>query len=203
MNVVHAYPPIRHHSSCYIAPSQAQEILAKFLEESATDVSLHPNALLTEDGPINPSSSVGLVLHNLKRVEAGLRGEHLAADLSFKRFGGGGLPQLMNDVVTNGEKNGERSNVELEKDIEAGWQDKEEYEREQAIEQGELGARSNALGDATLDESHSNERGQIPAVKRADGASKLDKVERKRAKKAKRDQTKRGREAQMAKQREG
>ncbi|KAL8764402.1 MAG: hypothetical protein Q9184_000107 [Pyrenodesmia sp. 2 TL-2023] len=202
MNVVHAYPPIRHHSSRCIAPSQAQQILAKFLEESATDVSLHPNALLTGDGPINPSSSVGLVLHNLKRVEAGLRGEHLAADLTFKVFGGEGLSHLINDVVKN-EREGERSYAEPEMDIEAGWQDKGEYEREQAIEQGELGARSNALGYATLDKGHSNEHGQIPAVERADGASKLDKEERKRAKKAKRDQTRRGRETQMARQHEG
>ncbi|KAL8918518.1 MAG: hypothetical protein Q9208_007325 [Pyrenodesmia sp. 3 TL-2023] len=202
MNVVHAYPPIRHHSSRCIAPNQAQQILAEFLEKSATDASLHPNALLTEDGPLNPSSSVGLVLHNLKRVEAGLRGEHLAADLSFNHFGGEGLPHLTDEAVTNGENDGERRNAEPEKDIEAGWQDKEEYEREQALEQGELGARRNALGDATLDKGHSNACGQIPAVNRADDASKLDKEERKRAKKAKRNQMKRVREAQMAEERE-
>ncbi|KAL8908839.1 MAG: hypothetical protein Q9207_000565 [Kuettlingeria erythrocarpa] len=203
MNSLHAHPPIRHHSSYCVAPSQAQLVLAKFLEETAENASLHPNALLTEDGPINPSSSIGLVLHNLRRVEAGLQGEHLAADLSFTNFGEEGLPNLTNDVLMKDEVDGERRNAHTEKDLETGWQDKEEYEREQAIEQGELGARSNASGDTTLGKGHGNEQGQIPAVERADGVSKMDKAERKRAKKAKRNQMKRGRETEIAQKREG
>ncbi|KAI4206243.1 MAG: hypothetical protein LQ346_001214 [Caloplaca aetnensis] len=203
MNVLHSNPPIRHHSSHCIAPGQAQPILAKFLEEAVEDTSLHPNALLTEDGPINPSSSIGIVLHNLRRVGAGLRGEHLAADLSFTNFGGEGLPDLMNDVLVKGQVNGERSNAHPEKDLEAGWQDKEEYEREQAVEQGEIGARSNAPEDTTLDKGHSNQHGQIPAVERADGVRKMDKAERKRAKKAKRNQMRKERETETAKEREG
>lgn len=200
MNAFNAHPPIHHHSSQCISPPQAQQLLASFLETTATDPSLHPNALLTEDGPVNRSSSMGLVLHNLERVEAGLRGVHLAADLSFKGFGGEGLPDLMNDVLMNSEVEGERSKAEPENNLMPDWQDKEEYEREQAIEQGEVGARSNALGNPDLDKGHSNEHGQIPAVKRADGASK---EERKRAKKAKHEQIKKERERQLARERQG
>ncbi|KAL8975717.1 MAG: hypothetical protein Q9197_000059 [Variospora fuerteventurae] len=203
MNAFNAHPPIRHHSSECISSSQAQQLLAGFLGETATDPSLHPNSLLTEDGPVNRSSSMGLVLHNLRRVEASLRGEHLAADLSFQEFGGEKLPDSMNDVVTSRDAAGKRSMAEPEKDLEADWQDKDEYEREQGTEQGEVGPRSNALGNPDLDKGHSNDRRQIPAVKRADGASKVDKDERKRKKKEKREQERRERETELAKRRRG
>lgn len=195
MSAFTSYPPIRHHSSQRISTQQAQQLLAEFLEETTTDASLHPNALLTENGPITPSSgSTGLVLHNLKRVEAGLRGEHLAADLTFKDFGGEGLPDLTVNEAPNGDRAEKSSKKEAEQGFEEDWQDKDEYEREQATEQGEVGPRNNALGDETLDRRPRKEAGKIPAVKRAGGTTN-GKEERKRKKREKRKQDRKDREA--------
>ncbi|KAI4160514.1 MAG: hypothetical protein L6R39_000220 [Caloplaca ligustica] len=194
MHGFNAHPPIHHHSSECISPSQAQQLLAGFLEETTMDPSLHPNAILTEDGPVNRSSSMGLVLHNLKRVEAGLRGELLAADLSFKRFDGEGLTTLTNGAATDGQAEGERSKADREDNQQADWQDKEEYEREQAVEQGEVGSRKNVLGELDSLQLLGSNPGEVPAVKAAGSASKMDKEARKLAKKEKRKREKRERE---------
>ncbi|KAL8749640.1 MAG: hypothetical protein Q9199_007561 [Rusavskia elegans] len=200
MTAFNAYPPILLQGSRRISPSHAQQLLSEFLEATTTDPSLHPNALLTENGPVVASSgSTGLVLHNLKRVEAGLRGEHLAADLTFKNFGGEGLPALMSDQVPNTGTETEEGKGEADQGIAQGWQDKAEYEREQAVEQGEVGPRSNALERSALNRRPGNEGWEIPAVENAGGASTLDKDERKRKKKEKRDQRKKAAEAQRQK----
>ncbi|KAL8723661.1 MAG: hypothetical protein Q9225_000104 [Loekoesia sp. 1 TL-2023] len=203
MSAFNAYPPIRHHSSQPISASHAQQLLAEFLERTATDPSLHPNALLTEDGPVNRSATMGLVLHNLRRVEAGLRGEHLAADLTFKNLGGEGLPDMMSSTATKGGGDEERSKGNANKDQDADWQDKDEYEREQAIEQGEIGSRSNALEDTNIDRGLSNEGGEIPAVQHVKGSSRAEKDERKRKKKEKREQMKKKREKELAERHKG
>ena len=81
-----SFPPHNHHATKRISSSEALTLLSDYLHQAITDPSLHPNALLTENGPIAPStgSATGLILHNLERLEAGLRGEHLAAEeLSF------------------------------------------------------------------------------------------------------------------------
>ncbi|KAI4244539.1 MAG: hypothetical protein L6R40_003006 [Gallowayella cf. fulva] len=195
-----AYPPVCLHTSQSIPASEAQRLLAKFLDATTTDPSLHPNALLTEDGPMTASSgSTGLVLYNLKRVEAGLRREHLVADLTFKDFGRERLPSPTNVKVPKSVAEGEESNRKADQSAQQGWQDKEEYEREQAIEQGEVGSRNNVRGDSTLARRLSDEHGEIPAVQRAEGASKADKEDRKRKKKEKRDQKRREKEAERQK----
>jgi len=89
---------------------------------------------------------MGLILHNLKRVEAGLRGEQLGADLTFKKFGGQGLPELM--PTENGFQELTNEGVgevpSSSEDVGEGWQDKMEFEREQEVVQGEIGKRDNA-----------------------------------------------------------
>ncbi|KAL8843612.1 MAG: hypothetical protein Q9170_000116 [Blastenia crenularia] len=194
MSAFNAYPPTRNHHTTCIPPSRAQQLLAEFLEDTVTNPSLHPNAILTEDGPVNRSASMGLVLHNLKRVEAGLRGEHIAADLSFKNFGGEGLPYLMGDAVTNGGGGKEGNRIVAEKDQGADWQDKDEYEREQAVEQGELGSRTNTIEDPGIDGESSKIGAKIPAVKPAREPGQMEKDERARKKKEKRDQKRKDRE---------
>ncbi|KAL8767465.1 MAG: hypothetical protein Q9209_006051 [Squamulea sp. 1 TL-2023] len=183
-----------------ITPSHAQQLLSKFLEATTTDPSLHPNALLTENGPVVASSrSTGLVLHNLKRVEAGLRGEHMAADLTFKEFDGEGLPNLISDEISNNGAETEERKGEAEEGLVEDWQDKAEYEREQVIEQGEVGPRSDTLEQSGLDRRPGKEDGKIPAVESAGGASTIDKDERKRKKQEKRDKRKRELEARRQK----
>ena len=176
-----AYPPHRLHSSTQVSPSHALSLLSAYLEATATDPSLHPNALLTENGPITPSSgsSTGLVLHTLKRVEAGLRGEHLAADLAFEKFGGDGLPELMpgnakNSVVTA--SGGQM--VDSNGAVEGEWQDKEEFEREQEVVGGDIGDRDNAVEGGFEEEG-----GRVPMVKSVSTKSMKEKEERKKVKK--------------------
>ncbi|KAL8706458.1 MAG: hypothetical protein Q9201_000513 [Fulgogasparrea decipioides] len=196
MNSFNAYPPIRHHSSQRISTHRAQQLLAQYLEDTITDASLHPNALLTENGPVNPASgSTGLVLHNLKRVEAGLRGEHLSADLTFKNFGGEGLPDLLTNGVSNRPREGEESQNRTGQNFEEDWQDKDEYEREQAIVQGELEERNNALEDRSHGGHLGNEYGDIPDVKHT--GLKAENNARKLKKKQRRKQERKDREAEM------
>ncbi|KAL8673721.1 MAG: hypothetical protein Q9168_001882 [Polycauliona sp. 1 TL-2023] len=183
-----------------ISIPRAQQLLSEFLKASANDPSLHPNALLTENGPVVASSgSTGLVLHNLKRVEAGLRDEHLAADLTFTNYGGEGLPALVGDQAPNaGSVESEETHPAADQVYAQGWQDKAEYEREQAVEQGEVGPRGDALEHPILNSRPDTGGGAIPVVENA-GASMLDKDERKRKKKEKRDQKKKLAEAQRQK----
>ena len=184
-----AYPPIHHHSTTRISPSAALSLLSTYLEATETDPSLHPNAILTENGPFTPASgtSIGLILHNLKRVEAGLKGEHLDADLTFED-GGEGLPDSTvgenavagsNDALTGGQ--GKRNGQMQGQSWEGEWQDKEEFEREQDIMNGEIGRRDNAI-----DGDYEGMGNHIPKVKTT--ISSGDKEARKKAKKDKRKQ---------------
>ena len=173
------YPPIHHHSTKRVSASTALSLLSKYLDSAASDPSLHPNALLTENGPITPSSGAnsGLVLHNLKRVEAGLKGEHLGADLMLEEYGGEGLLGMSDGHAVAGASEIPVGGLQDEgQQLEGDWQDKEEFEREQDIVQGEIGKRDNAV-----------EGKRTPKVKVANGGGhELDKEARKRLKKEKR-----------------
>ena len=197
-----SYPPHRLHTSHPIPPSQALDLLSTYLAATNTNASLHPNALLTESGPIsaNSSSNTGLVLHNLKRVEAGLRGEHLGADLSFAKFGGEGLPGLQvgrdEAVITmhgtslgkEAAGDGEDLDVNME-DGQDGWQDKSEFEREQEVTQGEIGKRRPSVME-----------GEVPNVMESESTG--NKEARKRRKKEKRRLEKQQKETMKRKERE-
>lgn len=177
-----AYPPASHHSSVHISTSEALSLLSAYLEATNTDPSLHPNAHLTEHGPVAPSSgpNTGLVLHNLRRVEAGLRGENLGEDLTLQKYGGEGLPELMpNGVVkdTSDYITGDSSPKEQgDEEMEGEWQDKAEFERQQEVVQGDIGKRNNAVVG-----SFEEEGGFVPQVKTTWGSG--DKEARKKAKK--------------------
>ena len=183
MAYYNSYPPHRLHSSRPVLPSEALELLSTYIESASKDPSLHPNALLTENGPISQGTNAGLVLHNLKRVEAGLRGEHLGADLSFAEFGGEGLPDLQ--VRLNGDTPGpkaSRATEEQEENV-SDWQDKEDFEREQDIEVGEIGNRSQAV---VVEDT------EVPQVKNTSvDVGKMRKVERKLQKKKRRHEERR------------
>ncbi|KAI9772400.1 MAG: hypothetical protein M1839_002479 [Geoglossum umbratile] len=110
-----SYPPIISHPPRPISPSEALAQIQAYLALSLTNPSLHPAAQLTERGPtadLSSSSAGGLMLHNLRRVEAGLRGE---------RWG---------DADGEGNGNGGEGAQEM---AEAGWEDMGQYQREQGV----------------------------------------------------------------------
>lgn len=150
MATYNAYPPHHHHSTERLTSSRALALLTSYLEATSTEAWLHPNALLTPNGPTTPATgaqNMGLVLHNLKRVEAGLRGEQLGADLSFDKYGGHGLPELMPtaDAFHDSTINGVGGVPVSSNGGGEEWQDKTEFEREQEVVQGEIGERDNAV----------------------------------------------------------
>ena len=182
------YPPAVHHSRHRITESAALALISNYLSTASFEACLHPDAVLTGDGPVTPSTTLsnsGLVLHQLKRVEAGLRGEHLGADLSLKKYGGDGLPKMMDQASAGAkgfyEAQRDESQERQVKEEDLGWQDKAEFEREQDIEQGELGPRNNAV------EGSGWQNGRPPQVPKVEvPMSAADKDERKRRKKEKR-----------------
>ncbi len=189
-----AYPPAVHHSSIPISTTEALSLLSAYLEATTTDPSLHPSAHLTEHGPIAPASgpNTGLVLHNLRRVEAGLRGENLGEDLTFQKYGGDGLPELMPTGIAEDAGDHiyeEQGGVEMEGE----WQDKAEFERQQEVVQGDVGKRDNAA-----DGGFEAEGGDVPRVIATWGSK-----DREARKKAKKERTKKSQIENMArKQRE-
>ncbi|CAF9915476.1 hypothetical protein IMSHALPRED_002617 [Imshaugia aleurites] len=193
-----AHPPTVHHASTPLSPSQTLTLLTAYLSGTHTDPSLHPSAHLTEHGPVAPSTgpNTGLVLHNLRRVEAGLRGENLGDDATFRKYGGDGLPGL---VVGNGAadeeeaRRGWRGEGEAGQGAEGEWQDKAEFERQQEVVQGDVGERDNGV-----DGGFEEEGGVVPRVKSTWDPGDTD--ARKKAKKERRKKT--NKEKAAKKQRE-
>ncbi|KAK4697959.1 hypothetical protein P7C71_g195, partial [Lecanoromycetidae sp. Uapishka_2] len=167
-----AYPPHRLHASKPISVTEALNLVSAYLSATATDPSLHPNALHTDNGPIVPSagSNTGLVLHNLRRVEAGLRGEQLGPDPITQGFGEEDVG--MTEV---GMPREERVAGQPDLEMEGEWQDKEQYEREQDVVQGEIGERNNAEGQSR------REGGKVPKIRAP--REKISAEDRKKAKK--------------------
>ncbi|KAA8649083.1 hypothetical protein EYZ11_000670 [Aspergillus tanneri] len=91
--ILTADPTVHHpttiRSSAPISQSAAHDFLAAYLDRASTDPALQPSARISAHGPISRSTArtPGLVLHNLKRVQAGLAGEVLGRDLSLMTDG--------------------------------------------------------------------------------------------------------------------
>ncbi|KAI9671569.1 MAG: hypothetical protein M1817_003621 [Caeruleum heppii] len=81
MSITTPLPPLHHHRNRLVSPATALAQIQTYLSSCQTSAHLHPDALLTDQGPqfLSAGSKGGLVLHNLRRVEAGLRGEWMAA----------------------------------------------------------------------------------------------------------------------------
>ncbi|MCJ1276237.1 hypothetical protein MMC21_004042 [Puttea exsequens] len=188
------FPPHRIHSSTRISASHALFLLSAYLAATENNAYLHPNALLTENGPIAPSTGdvSGLVIHNLRRVEAGLRGQHLAPEekdsLGVEDEARDGQTEMGMQVVGDTE-----SQPVLEMD--GQWQDKEEYEREQDVMDGDIGSRGR-----TLDGKTEEQGGEVPSVKVS--RSKLEKNSRKEDKKQRRKEAKRRRHEQLQREKD-
>lgn len=168
-----SFPPIKLQASKPISQSAALAHLQTYLSLSEQKENAHllPNATLSSTGPTAKGEVGGnLVLHNLKRVEAGLRGEWLAPvfdleeDVDMGIAIGGGLGE--EGVQIRDEAMEEEENVE-------GWQDLEEYQREQSIETGEVAPEKTEVG----------QEGEVMVSMEPPVATPMDKEARKRAKK--------------------
>lgn len=117
-----ALPPTTVLSTKPISQSEAHEFLAMYLERARTDASLQPNASINESGPVSRTTSAApnLILHNLKRVQAGLAGEVLGRDLTVQKQNPGEdyldipVAETAKDQLENGgEAEGEKDDLEM------------------------------------------------------------------------------------------
>jgi hypothetical protein len=124
-------------------------------------------------------------LHNLKRVEAGLRGEHLGADLPIPQFGGEGLVGFQvggsgrrrrGTKAANGTTGSSTTDTEMK---DGGWQDREEFEREQDIARGDVGGLMQNVFDLAAEKDE-----EVPRVEETKSTG--DKEARRQRKREKR-----------------
>jgi hypothetical protein len=123
-----AFPNYRSVPSVPVDKETAHKLVEAYLEATKTSLYLLPNARLESSGPTFGSSNSSVTIYNLKRVEAGLRGEWLAPSLEFnetKRADAEGV---------SGSSSRGADNMDTD-----GWQDLDEYQREQEVIEGELG----------------------------------------------------------------
>ncbi|KAH8598113.1 hypothetical protein B0O99DRAFT_650467 [Bisporella sp. PMI_857] len=118
-----AFPPQRSHVSVPVSTSVALEQIQNYLQATKEYQYLLPNARLEPTGPAASSGQSSITIRNLERVEAG-------KDEGVRVVTG------MDDGVDQGR--GDEVDVD-------GWQDLEEYQREQSIEVGDIAPRKNAV----------------------------------------------------------
>jgi hypothetical protein len=140
-------PPSRHISSQPVTLATASRILETYITHSESHAHLHPDSTITPEG-ITFSSKGGaegnVVMHNLRRIAAGMRGEYMAPEKTPE-------PEEDEDAFDK------RPTSALNDD----WQDKAEYEREEGVyEVGDVGVRSNFV----------QEGGEEPEVQATAGA---------------------------------
>jgi hypothetical protein len=179
-----AFPPHKSHPSQPVSTDVALKLLQAYLEASSSSPHLLPNATLQATGPTAQSDiSSNLSIHNLQRVEAGLRGEWLAP--SFELDEGAPVDAAVAEI--DDPMAGVRAEEEKAKRLaEEGWQDLDEYQREQSDVEGEVAPRSTAIGQEGEQAVPMEVEVEVPE-------RIIDKDARKAAKKAKRDQEKKDR----------
>ncbi|KAL3468356.1 hypothetical protein BJX64DRAFT_245662 [Aspergillus heterothallicus] len=112
-------PPTTILTTKPISQSVAHDFLAAYLDRATTDPALQPNAGISEHGPISRTTAAApnIILHNLKRVQAGLAGEVLGRDLAIAKMkegakraqnGGDGLWEDKNQFEQDQEPGKER-----------------------------------------------------------------------------------------------
>ncbi|KAL4927133.1 uncharacterized protein BDV17DRAFT_292807 [Aspergillus undulatus] len=162
-------PPTTILTSTPIPQSTAHDFLAAYLDRAATDPALQPNAGISEHGPVSRTTAAApnIILHNLKRVQAGLAGEVLGRDLAIAEMKKG-AKQAQALAQAQGGIGG----------VEAGWEDKKQFEQEQGMENDEVNVRS---GEEVTGMDVDGVDGQGEGE-----TGTLDKEERKRLKKERR-----------------
>ncbi|KAH7409090.1 hypothetical protein BKA64DRAFT_639403 [Cadophora sp. MPI-SDFR-AT-0126] len=172
-----AFPPQRSVASIPVSQDIALKYLSAYLEAAKTSPHLLPNARLEPSGPTAGPSSSNITIHNLQRVEAGLRGEWLAPTLDLEE---GNVPIAagMDDGT-----NKEQENAEGE-----GWMDLDQYQREQSIEGGDIGDKvPGAVQDTELDsdldmKDHAPKKPLDKVARREEKKQRLKEERRKREK---------------------
>lgn len=173
--------PHRLVSSQSITLEKAASILEKYLTNSEVHSHLHPDALITPSGTTfgaQGGSTGGVILHNLRRVAAGLKGDYLEPEPTPEPEGEG-----QNALVGADNSLDQPNRAKTDGTAAEDWQDMSEFEREEgAIEVGEVGDRSNFVQQEEIEPGHLSGEGK---KRKKDDAGKLDKAARKKAKKAK------------------
>jgi len=202
-------PPTRLHESSDIKPASASDFVRQYLKESETRAHLHPNAMFTPQGlqfPSHGGSQGGLTLHNLRRIEAGLRGEHLAPEpkvdelLQTEEVEDGSQGSVVKNKKKNKKANGTtegRNSAEKVDD----WLDQEVYmQMGDGVEVGEIGTRTNVVKDGgSIPEIQTTKGAEVGKKRKTKGENatttdKDDKASRKKAKKEREKQMKREKE---------
>jgi hypothetical protein len=136
-----AFPPLHTRPSRPVDTETALSLLQDYLSRASSANAPHllPNAILTATGPTAQSAESNLTIHNLKRVEAGLRGEWLAPSLDLDGGVDAGYQAGYDGkAATNGGTSGQTE--------EEGWQDLGEYQREQEVLEGDVGDSDGGVG---------------------------------------------------------
>ncbi|KAF2683502.1 hypothetical protein K458DRAFT_419098 [Lentithecium fluviatile CBS 122367] len=177
-------PPYRHIASRPISLADASKMLDKYIANSERHPHLHPDALITPSGVTFSSHggpTGGVVMHNLRRVAAGLRGEYLEPEPERDSE-----EQEQESEASSWKGKGKKTkDADTADATQNDWQDMSEFEREEAaIEVGEIGRMVHIVqegGDAPEVEVTGEEQG---TKKRKNGGDGDDKNARKAAKKA-------------------
>ena len=216
MSLFSAFPPTRLHGpGTRISQSDAQKFVADYLRRAETEPSLHPDSVLTATGVrfATAGGTPGLVMNQLRRFEAGLRGVDLAPE-DEEINGHLGEPEAEGESTwQNGGKGATAVVDDVGDPLEgAMWQDKEEFEREQEDVHGD----PREMGPPVVEEGPRNRGNIVPNVKEAGvdegpnwgggvDAGEMtakEKERRKREKKERRQKDKREREERRTKKRE-
>jgi len=206
--LLEAPPPLRHISSTPISLGSASTMLDKYMENSETYAHLHPDAMITPEGVTFNAQGGALgnpLMHHLRRVAAGLRGEYLEPDLSLEDIDDDQQNATADiTVTTGGKKLGKKSKAAGEED----WQSMSEYQAEQGgIEIGDVGDRTYVVQQGGEEPAvqvtgskgkESKKRKEQADDAQAGANGHMDKAARKKAKKERDAQRKRDKAAAAA-----
>lgn len=87
------YPPLRVHTTTPLSAAEIQPLISAYLTQSLKKPCLHPDAWLRPEGVrhgFKGGPSGGFIMHHLRRIEAGLRGESLQPETTkelVEKFG--------------------------------------------------------------------------------------------------------------------
>lgn len=186
-------------SSAPVSSDDALASLSAFISASESTPWLHPDARITPEDikySANGGPQGGIILHHLRRIEKGLKGEILAPEpddiFGLPEGDDGRLDEASASYQTT--LDGEKKKGALKKsDEDEGWQDPEVYARNQEILEGEVGERDTThaynagYDDDAMDVDADAEAGAAMSKAEKDARKEAKKNRRKAEKKEKED----------------